>query len=50
MELRPYQNDLIEKARNAYRHGARAPCIVLPCGGGKSVIVADIAKSATEKN
>ena len=50
MKLRPYQNDLIEKARNAYRHGARSPCIVLPCGGGKSVIVADIAKSATEKN
>lgn len=49
MKLRPYQNDLIEKARNAYRHGARSPCIVLPCGGGKSVIVADIAKSATEK-
>lgn len=47
--LRPYQIDLIEQARNAYRHGARAPCIVLPCGGGKSIIVADIAKSATEK-
>ncbi len=50
MSLRQYQIELIEKAREAYRHGARAPCIVLPCGGGKSVIVADIAKSATEKN
>ncbi|MDE5945953.1 MAG: DEAD/DEAH box helicase [Oscillospiraceae bacterium] len=50
MSLRPYQIDLIEKARNAYRNGAVAPCIVLPCGGGKSVIVADIAKSATEKH
>jgi len=49
MELRPYQNDLIEKARNAYRHGARAPCIVLPCGGGKSVIVADIANLLLKK-
>ena len=48
--LRPYQIELIEKARDAYRHGARAPCIVLPCGGGKSVIVADIAKSAVSKN
>lgn len=47
--LRPYQIELIEKVRDAYRHGARAPCIVLPCGGGKSVIVADIAKSATAK-
>ena len=49
MNLRQYQIDLIEKARDAYRHGARAPCIVLPCGGGKSVIVADIAKSSTAK-
>lgn len=49
MSLRQYQIELIEKARDAYRHGARAPCIVLPCGGGKSVIVADIAKSATAK-
>ena len=48
--LRPYQIELIEKARDAYRHGARAPCIILPCGGDKSVIVADIAKSATAKN
>ena len=47
--LRPYQIDLIEQARNAYRNGARAPCIVLPCGGGKSVIVAEMAKSATAK-
>jgi len=49
MELRPYQNDLIEKARQTYREGAKAPCIVLPCGGGKSVIVAEVAKSAAEK-
>lgn len=49
MALRQYQIDLIEKARDAYRHGARAPYIVLPYGGGKSVIVADIAKSSTAK-
>ena len=49
MSLRAYQTDLIEKAQNAYRQGKKSPCIVLPCGGGKSVIVADIAKSATEK-
>jgi len=47
--LRPYQIELIEKARDAYRNGARAPCIVLPCGGGKSMIVAEMAKSATKK-
>lgn len=47
--LRPYQFDLLEKARAEYRNGAKSPCIVLPCGGGKSVIVAEMAKSATAK-
>ncbi|MDE7365248.1 MAG: DEAD/DEAH box helicase [Ruminococcus sp.] len=47
--LRPYQIDLLEKARVEYRNGAKSPCIVLPCGGGKSVIVAEMAKSATAK-
>lgn len=47
--LRPYQTDLLEKARAEYRNGAKSPCIVLPCGGGKSVIVAEMAKSATAK-
>lgn len=49
MNLRPYQTDLIERVRDSYRKGKKAPCIVLPCGGGKSVIVADIAKNATLK-
>ena len=49
MNLRKYQIDLIEKARESYRNGAKAPCIVLPCGGGKSVIVAEMAKCATAK-
>ncbi len=45
--LRPYQNDLVEKVRQAWRQGARAPCIVLPCGGGKSCIVAEMARRTT---
>lgn len=45
--LRDYQEDLIEQVREAYRRGYRSPCIVLPCGGGKSVIVAEIAKRTT---
>lgn len=49
MPLREYQNDLIERVRDSYRHGYRSPCIVLPCGGGKSVIVAEIAKKTTYK-
>lgn len=49
MPLRQYQTDLEEGVRQAYREGYKSPCIVLPCGGGKSVIIADIAKKATAK-
>ncbi len=49
MPLREYQTDIINDVRTAYKEGKRAPCIVLPCGGGKSVIVAEIAKKTTAK-
>lgn len=45
--LRPYQNDLVEQVRAAWREGCKAPCIVLGCGGGKSCIVAEIARRTT---
>ena len=48
MELREYQNDLLNKLFQAYDDGYKAPCIVLPCGGGKSVITAEIAKRFTD--
>lgn len=47
--LRAYQIELIDGVKNAYREGYRSPCIVLGCGGGKSVIVAEIAKRTTAK-
>lgn len=47
-ELRPYQTDLVNRLSQSWRAGHKAPCIVLPCGGGKSVIVAEIAKRTTE--
>ncbi|MGN0592019.1 MAG: DEAD/DEAH box helicase [Ruminococcus sp.] len=47
-ELRPYQTDLVNRLSISWRTGHKAPCIVLPCGGGKSVIVAEIAKRTTE--
>ena len=47
MELRPYQEDLVTKTRNAWSQGFKAPCIVLGCGGGKSCIVAEIARRTT---
>lgn len=47
MQLRPYQNDLVEQVRTAWRQGSKSPCIVLPCGGGKSCIVAEMARRTT---
>lgn len=49
MALRKYQAELIDRVRESYRQGCKAPCIVLPCGGGKSVIAAEIAKQTTRK-
>ncbi|MDE5770905.1 MAG: DEAD/DEAH box helicase [Ruminococcus sp.] len=49
MALRAYQEALVQRVHDNFRRGIKAPCIVLPCGGGKSVIVAEIAKRTTEK-
>ncbi|WP_076978297.1 DEAD/DEAH box helicase [Acidaminococcus timonensis] len=49
MELRPYQKDLVNKIRQAICEGCHRVCAVLGCGGGKSVIIATIAKAATDK-
>ena len=50
MILREYQSELITNIRTAARNGHRSIVSVLGCGGGKSVIQAEIARSATEKN
>lgn len=47
--LREYQKKLVDDVFSAYNDGFTAPCIVLPCGGGKSIIVAEIAKQFTEQ-
>lgn len=47
MPLRDYQEELVSCVHSAWLHGKRAPCIVLPCGGGKSCIVAEMARRAT---
>lgn len=49
MPLRAYQNELLDKTRQAYIQGYQAPCIVSPCGSGKSVMMAEMAKCATDK-
>lgn len=49
MELREYQKQLINNIKEAILDGKKSIAAVLGCGGGKSVIQADIAKSSTEK-
>lgn len=46
--LRPYQADLVDKIRAAINHGKRRVCAVLGCGGGKSIIIATIARLTTD--
>ena len=47
--LRPYQNDLVNAVRQSYLKGYNSPCIVSHCGSGKSVMIAEIVKGATNK-
>ena len=49
MGLRNYQNKIIDDVRAAYRKGYKSPCVVLSCGGGKSVLAAELAKQTTLK-
>jgi superfamily II DNA or RNA helicase len=48
MELRDYQIKAISDIRQAWKDGYKSPCLVAPCGAGKSVTVSDIAKRTTE--
>lgn len=48
-ELRPYQVQDIEKLRDAFRQGARAPLYQLSTGGGKTVVFSHVILSAIAK-
>lgn len=48
--LYDYQQKLLNKLKLAFLNGNKSPVLVLGCGGGKSIICADIAKTATKKN
>lgn len=43
MKLRKYQADLMQATRNAMSAGYKRPIVVLPCGGGKTVMFAYMA-------
>lgn len=49
MDLRPYQQEAVESARERLRAGAKRVLIVCPTGGGKTVIASDIIRRATER-
>ena len=48
-QLHDYQEELVELTRESYRNGYQAPCVVAPCGAGKSVIISEIARMTTLK-
>jgi superfamily II DNA or RNA helicase len=50
MILRPYQERYIEKVRQAYLDGFRAPCVVAPCGAGKSIIIGEIVRRTAQRD
>jgi len=46
VDLRDYQQTAVDHVRDAYRSGARAPLLVLPTGGGKTVVFSHVAANA----
>lgn len=48
-QLHDYQNKLVERTRQSYLEGYKSPCVVAPCGAGKSVIISDVARKTTQK-
>lgn len=49
VQLRPYQSTAVQAIRAAYAQGRRAPLLVLPTGGGKTVTFSYVTQSATAK-
>ena len=45
----PYQQELIDKARNSLAKGNQSVLIVSPAGSGKSIVIAEIARLAINK-
>ncbi len=43
LRLREYQREAVDRIQDAHLDGMRFPAVVLPCGSGKSVIMAHLA-------
>jgi superfamily II DNA or RNA helicase len=48
-QLHDYQRRLVDKTRQSYIEKFKSPCVVAPCGAGKSVIISEIARMTTDK-
>src|SRR5690625_4804656 len=46
-QLHDYQQTLVDNTRQSYVDGYKSPCVVAPCGAGKSVIISEIARMTT---
>ena len=46
--LRDYQNELVKNVYRSWMQGRKRPCIVAPCGSGKTVIASALAKQTTD--
>ena len=49
MQLRPYQQAAVDAVYEHLRSKETNPCVVIPCGCGKSLVLAQIAKDSVEK-
>ena len=49
IELRPYQNEIVESIRQAYRQGYKCPLLRLDTGGGKTIIFSYIVHQTVSK-
>ena len=49
IKLRDYQEKAVADVRHAYIQGARAPLLVLPTGGGKTIIFSHIAANVAAR-
>ena len=49
MQLRPYQQAAVDAVYEHLRSKETNPCVVLPTGTGKSLVLAQIAKDSVEK-
>lgn len=47
MFLRDYQLEIIDNIKKAWQQGYKSPCVVAPCGAGKSIVLSEMAKRAT---